>query len=142
MSPMPKRTKPEGRNVKAPVRKLLDGHGWFWWFPPANAYGQSTVDIMAFRTGVLIAIETKWHNRELTANQRAFLNSVRAENGFGFVVREGEPGSKYDVHGVAWLKDFLHAFDNARDAAMRKVQVDPGDGASMLNAIKALTEEL
>lgn len=144
MSKMPKK---KGENTETPVKTkvktTLEAHKWFWWMPPQNGFGKDGVsDFIAYKAGVLVAAETKWHDRSLTTNQRAFLNSIRAEGGFGFVVRDGIAGSKYDKKGTEWLDSFFTAFHRAAVAAANKQIVAPEDGAMMLNAIAALTEEL
>ena len=119
-------------DVKKQVKKLLDKHKYFWWMPAANGYGTTGVaDFLAFRAGVLLAIETKFGTNKPTAMQRAFLNSIRAEDGFAFVVNE---------KSVETLRMFLEAFDAA--AALMGKPPPPEIGAAMLNAIAALTEEI
>ena len=133
MSPCPKKKHLEG-DIKADVKKVLDEFGWFWWMPPANSFGKSGAsDFLAIKAGVFLAIETKLDSM-LTENQRAFLNSIRAEDGFGFVVRGND--------GVIWLRVFLESFGNATKATSNKLTPTHEDGADMINAIAALTEEL
>ena len=133
MTAMPKKKHLEG-DIKAEVKKVLDEFGWFWWMPPANAFGKSGAsDFHAIKAGVFLAIETKLTSK-LSENQRAFCNSIRAEDGFGFVVR-GETG-------VAWLRDFLQAFEASTKATSNKTTPTHEDGATMINAIAALTVEL
>ena len=133
MTAMPKKKHLEG-DVKAEVKKVLDEFGYFWWMPPANAFGKSGAsDFHAIKAGVFLSIETKLKHT-LTENQRAFLNTIRAEDGFGFVVRGDE--------GVAWLRVFLESFSNAAKATANKLTPTDEDGAAMINAIDALTKEL
>jgi hypothetical protein len=133
MSPMPKKKHLEG-DTKAEVKKVLDEFGYFWWMPPANSFGKSGAsDFHAIKAGVFLTIETKL-DAKLTENQRAFCNSIRAEDGFGFVVRGND--------GVMWLRRFLESFQNATKATANKLTPTAEDGADMLNAIAALTVEL
>ena len=77
------------KDVKAKVKKLLDQYKWFWFMPPANAYGRSGIaDILALKAGVFLAIETKFGSNKPTALQIGFLNSITAESGYGFVVND------------------------------------------------------
>lgn len=78
-----------------------------------------------------MAIETKFGSNKPTALQVGFLNSVRAEDGFAFVVNE---------KNVEWLEAFLGALDRSIAAQSRKEDVAPEDGAMMLNAIDALSK--
>jgi hypothetical protein len=121
------------KHVKAEVKKLLDTHNWFWWMPPANGFGRVGVsDFNAMRGGVFIAIETKFgKNSKPTALQVAFLNSIRAEDGFAFVVNE---------RNLEWLKAWLEAFDRSVEAASWKKKPTDEDGAMMVNALKELTD--
>ena len=122
------------KDVKASVRKLLEKHKYFWWMPPANGYGKVGIsDFNALRSGVFLAVETKFGGNKPTPAQRAYLESVTAEGGFGFVVDE----KRIDAF-TTWLE----AFDRARDASVRKEKVAAEDGAAMLDAIRAMTVEL
>jgi hypothetical protein len=136
--------------VKAQVKKLLDDHGWFWWMPPANGFGMTGVaDFNAIRKGVFLAIETKWGKNPPTVMQKAYLNSILAENGFGFVVNDTN---------MPFFMQWMKAFDRAeRQVAeqMANPPLPPEDGSpvpepqptsdvgsAMLNAIRVLTEPL
>ena len=88
-------------------------------------------DFNGLKSGVFIAIEAKVHPNVPTANQIAFLNSVRAEDGFGFLV--------YPEHLPA-LEAFLSAFERAKMSVVSKGTPSTEDGAIMLNAIKELTQ--
>lgn len=135
MSQMPKKQHLE-TDTRAKIQKLLEAHGWFWWVGKADMYGRSGAsDRMAFRDGIFMAIEAKRGivKPRPTALQVAFLNSIRAHRGFGFVVND---------HRLPVLQAFLEAFDRARDAQMKKQDVADSDGAMMLNCIKEMTQEL
>lgn len=122
------------KDVKKEVKKILDKHKWFWWMPPANGFGKVGVsDFNAIRGGVFMAIETKFGKNQPTVHQRAFLSSVAAEDGFGFLVNE---------KNLDWLRAFMEAFDRSADNASKKVEPTPEDGAMMLNAIRELTNGL
>lgn len=122
------------KDVKKQVKALLDKHGWFWWMPPANGFGRTGIsDFQALRAGVPLFIETKFGNNTVTVMQRAFLDSVRKESGFGFVVCEKRVGV---------LQSWLEAFDRAVECQTRGEEVQTEDGAIMLNAIREMTREL
>ena len=122
------------KDVKKQVKSLLDKHNWFWWMPPANGFGRTGIaDILAIRKGVFLAIETKFGGNKPTPMQIAFLDSVRQEDAFGFVVCEKR---------LEWLKAWMESFDRAVDAATRNEQPTPEDGATMLNAIREMTSDL
>lgn len=134
MSKMP--SKKDETDTKAEVKKLLDKHGWFWWSPPAQAYGKSGIsDIHAAKTGIFMAIETKRGTKkpDPTVNQIAFLNSMRAADHFAFVVNDTR---------LPHLKAFLEALDRSTAAAVKEKVVAPEDGAMMLNCIAEMTKEL
>lgn len=129
---MPKRTFTKEADVKAEVKKILNTHKWFWWCPAANGYGRpGASDFMALRGGVFLAVETKFGNSKPTAAQRAFLESVAAEDGFGFVVNEVN---------LPAFRLFLEQFDLAAQAVSGHQEVAPESGAAMLDCIKLLTE--
>src|SRR6056297_353525 len=86
---MAQRTFETEKDVKAEVKKLLTKHGWFWWMPPGNGFGKGGVaDFNALHHGVFLAIETKFGSKRPTPAQIGYLESIHAENGFGFVVNE------------------------------------------------------
>jgi hypothetical protein len=119
------------KDVKREVKRLLDKHKWFWWCPPANAYGKSGIsDFHAVRGGVFMAIETKMSPNKPTAMQEGFLGSIKAEGGFAFVVTEKT---------VSWFAVWLQAFDAATAATAAGSEPTPEDGAAMLNAMHELT---
>lgn len=122
------------KGVKREVKKLLDKHNWFWIMPAANGYGKAgTSDFIALRSGVFLAVETKFGTNKPTAMQVGFLNSVRAEDGFAFVVSD---------RNLDWFALWLTAFDRACEATSKGQEPSQDDGATMLNAIRALTELL
>lgn len=122
------------KDVKAAVKDLLKKDGWFYWMPAANGFGVTGVsDILAIRKGVFLAIETKFGGNKPTAMQVAFLNSINAENAFGFVVDEKRIGT---------LSQWLAAFNRASIATSNKQAVAPEDGAALLDCIRVMTEEL
>lgn len=122
------------KDVKREVKKLLDKHNWFWWMPPANGFGKVGVaDFNAIRGGVFLAIETKFGKNKPTVHQSAFLTSIQAEDGFGFVVNEDR---------IEWLRQWMDAFDRATVAASKNEKPAAEDGATLLNAIREMTHEL
>ena len=117
--------------VKKEINRLLTHHKWFWWSTPMNGFGKSGIsDKLAFRGGVLMAIEAKFDKNKPTPMQEAFLGSIRAEEGFGFVVNE---------KNIDWFKGFLEAFDRAIEASAKQQEPSPDDGAYMINAIRELS---
>jgi len=121
-------------DVKRAVKKLLDADKWFWWMPPANGFGKAGIsDINAIKSGVFMAIETKFGSNKPTPLQIGFLNSVRSESGFAFVVNEKRIGT---------LGNFLAAFKRATEAQQQGQQPTPEDGAMMLNCIREMQLEL
>lgn len=107
---MPERTFENEKDVKAEVKKLLTKHDWFWWMPPGTGYGKAGVsDFNALKSGVFLAIETKFGSKKPTPAQSAYLESIHAEDGFGFVVNEKLLGD-LDV----WLTLFTRAASNVQ----------------------------
>lgn len=116
--------------VKTAVKRLLDKHDWFWFMPPANGFGRTGIaDILAIKAGVFVAIETKFGKNTPSAMQKAFINSIRAQEAFAFVVRE----TTIDV-----LAMWLDSFDKASSAVAARKDVDVKDGATMLDALRIL----
>jgi hypothetical protein len=117
-------------DVKKVVKKLLDQHGWFWWMPPMNGFGQTGIsDFNALKNGVFMGCETKFGKNAPTAMQKAFLQSITQEDAIAFCVSE-----RNIEHFEAWLG----AFDRATIAQSKGEDVAPEDGAMMLNAMAEL----
>lgn len=128
---MPRRTYETEKDVKNEVKKLLTKYGWFWWCPPGNGYGTSGVaDFNALKAGVFLAVETKFGYNKPTKRQQAFLQTVAAESGFGFVLNE-----KLLTEFERWLD----LFDKSTAAVQRGENVGNAEGAAMLDAIHAMT---
>ena len=123
----------EQKSVKPIIRKLLTQHGWFWWATPATMYSQSGItDLCAVKAGMFMAVEAKFGRNDPSPTQMGYLNSVRAESHFAFVVRE----TTLDAFGK-----FLGALD-ASIACASKGEVPPPEiGAGMLDAIKELSDK-
>ena len=135
MSPMPKKRHLEG-DVKADVKKLLDDHGWFWFMPPASQYSKVGIaDILCVKHGMFLAIETKRGVKkpEPTANQTAFLQQIKGHNHFAFVVNEAR---------VPVLEAFLNGLNRAQASTMRKEKVEDWVGATMVDAIREMQQEI
>ena len=76
-------------DVKKAVKKILKEAGWFFWMPPANAYGRSGIaDINAVKDGLLLVVETKFGDNKPTPLQAMFLKDVHEAGGLAWVVRE------------------------------------------------------
>lgn len=118
------------RDVKREVKRILTKHDWFWWMPPANGFGKVGIsDVQAIKAGVFLTVETKYGDNKLTHHQRAFLESVNAESGFGFVVSE----KTLDA-----FESFLVNFgESVREVATNK-QMPNTAGAALLDAIRVL----
>lgn len=122
------------KDVKTRIKKLLDDHDWFWFMPPANGFGRTGIsDIIAVKHGVFLAIEAKFGKNKPTAMQIGFLNSIRAQDGFAFVVNE----ERLDA-----LRIWLDCFDHATATAGGERKILNEDGANMLDAIRIMTMEL
>jgi hypothetical protein len=131
---MPRTFAKEG-DVKNAVKKLLDEHKWFWFMPPANGYGSSGIsDFIALRSGVFVAIETKFGKNTPSALQKSFLTTVMAHDGFAFVVNENTL-----LAFSVWLDTFDAACEDASKGAVRP---SLENGTVLLDAIAALTAPL
>lgn len=118
------------KDVKARVKKLLDAHNWFWWMPPANGFGKVGVsDFHALKNGVFLSIETKFGSNKPTAHQKAFLESINAETGMGFVVNE---------QNLEHLEAFLTDFGGQTDLVAKEGKMSNEAGARLVDAIRAL----
>lgn len=117
-------------DVKRRVKKLLDQHKWFWFMPPANGFGRTGIsDFLALRGGVLIAVETKFGKNKPTPMQVGFLESIQSESGISFVVND---------QNIFAFELWLAHFDNAVKAQAEERDVDPADGAAMLDAMQVM----
>lgn len=122
------------KDVKKTVKELLNRNGWFWWMPPANGFGKVGVsDFNALKSGVFLAVETKFGGNKPTVQQKAYLQSIHAAGGIAFIVDE-KTVEQFDV----WLDTFDRA---AKTVAARKAVPDE-DGASMLDAVSAMTKDM
>lgn len=122
------------KDVRRKIHALLDQFGWFWWSIPATGYGKNGVsDDNAIKSGVFMAIEAKFGSNKPTPLQIAYLNSVRAEHGYAFVVSD---------RNIDWFEAFLESFEIATAAVSNKEQVPPEHGARMINAIAELSNKL
>lgn len=128
---IPKQYLNEG-DVKKAVKAILTDDDWFWWMPAANGMGTTGIsDFCAVKNGVFLAVETKFGKNDLSPMQRAFLNSIRSHESFAFKVSE---------KNVEWLQAWIAAFNRATIAASKNEKPSPEDGATMLNALKELTD--
>lgn len=118
-------------HVKRYVKKILDKHGWFWWMPAANAFGKAGApDFQALRSGVFLAIETKFGYNKPSENQKGFLNSIMAEDGFALVVSEKT---------LETFEQWMEAFDRAIDRVSKKEAESGDDTILMYNCLEQLT---
>lgn len=116
--------------VKKNVKKLLDHYKYFWWSNAASMYGKGGVsDICAIKNGLFLAIETKFGYRKPTDLQRAFLESINAETGYGFVVSE---------KNIEWFQVFLEQFGKEVDLVAAEQKMSHEGGATLIDAIRAL----
>ena len=117
--------------VKKTIKELLDKHKWFHWAAAASPYGATGIsDRLAFRDGVLLAIEAKFGNNKPTTLQKAFLESIAAESGFGVVVNEVT---------LPTFALFLDVFDRSCEASAKGEKMADEDGATMLQCLHDLT---
>lgn len=132
MSRMPKKTGNEQKSVKPQVRDLLDKYEWFWWGHTASVFGKSGIaDTMAFKTGIFMVVESKYDKSKPNARQVGFLNSVRAEQGFAFVVNENTL-DQFEV----FLQNFAMAVALVQKGEQPPVEV----GGPLLEAIRIMTD--
>lgn len=118
------------KDVKKAIKKLLDKFGWFWWMVPANGYGKSGVsDIHALKAGVFLAIEAKFGSNKPTALQIGFLNSINAEDAYGFVVND---------KNLDELEAFLFNFDEQAKEVATNQRMNNEAGARLIDAIREL----
>ena len=118
--------------VKKTIKELLDKHGWFHWAAAASPFGATGIsDRLAFRDGVLLCVEAKFGKNKPTALQKAFLESIAAESGFGFVVNEKT---------LPAFAEFLIAFDRSCAVTANGERMADEDGATMLQCLHDLTE--
>lgn len=122
------------KDVKKKIKAILDKYEWFWFMPPANAYGKSGIaDIIAIRHGTFLAIEAKFGTNKPTAQQTGFLNSIRDQHGFAFVVSD-----RNIDHLEKWCGGFARAVEAVADQKTPATE----DGSMMLNAIAELSNKL
>jgi len=119
------------KDVKRAVKRLLTRHGWFWWMPAANGFGQVGVaDFCALKAGVFLALETKKAPRKPTAQQVKFLRRVTDEGAFGIVVSD-----RTLTHLEAWLV----AFDVSVSHVSKRETPPAEAGAELIDCLAVLT---
>ena len=119
-------------DVKKEIKILLNNHHWFHWAAAASPFGATGIsDRLAFRDGVLLCVEAKFGKNKPTAMQKAFLESIAAESGFGFVVNE---------RNLPAFALFMVLFDLSCAAVANGEKVPDNEGATMLQCLHDLTE--
>lgn len=122
------------KDVKKRVKELFNREGWFFWMPPANGFGKIGVsDFNALKDGVFLAVETKFGKNTPTVQQKAYLQSIHAAGGLAFVVSE---------QTLEWFDIWLQTFARAAKAAQKQTPPSQEDGATMLDAAKAMTKDM
>lgn len=116
--------------VKTHIKELLKDHNWRSWPITQTAYSIAGVaDRIALRDGVFMAIEAKVHPGKPTPAQIKFLREVSSENSLAFVVSD----RTMDV-----FRQFLDAFDVAREAQMRNRDASEQTKAILVTATNVL----
>lgn len=83
---------PEGK-VKKAVKKVLDQHKVYYFFPATGGYGRSGIpDIICCVNGQFLAIECKAEGGTTTALQRHELQKIKDAQGFTFVAQPSNVG--------------------------------------------------
>jgi hypothetical protein len=121
------------KGVKKAVKALFDKYGWFWWMPPANAYGKVGIsDFHAIKDHVFMVVETKFGSNKPTPPQRAFLESIMSEGcgGYAFVVNE---------KNLDQFEAFLRHFKEQVAEIRENKRMSSEAGAAMVDALRALT---
>jgi len=95
---------PESK-VKLKVVKLLNKYNAYYFFPPSNGYGRSGIpDVVGCVKGKFIGIECKAGKNTTTHLQDREIDRIRAAEGHGMVVNEGNIDLLEQV-----LKELTHA---------------------------------
>lgn len=77
------------KDVKAAVKKVLDDASAWWFMPVQCGYGRYGIpDFICCYQGRLIAIETKFSTRKLTAHQEQELRKIEDAGGIALVITE------------------------------------------------------
>jgi Holliday junction resolvase len=77
------------RRVKSACVAVLEKHGAYYFFAPANGYGRSGIpDIVACHKGKFLAIECKAGYNKTTALQEREIANIHKAGGAAMVVRE------------------------------------------------------
>ena len=122
------------KQVKDEVKRILTKHKWFFWMPPANAFGRTGIsDFNCLRDGIFIAIETKFGKNTPTPMQKGFCQSVLHEGGFAFVVSD---------ENIEWFRTWCERFDGSITDVATDRKIENENGAALLDAVKHLTEAL
>lgn len=88
---------PENK-VKRDVRRILDEHGAYYFFPATGGYGKSGVpDIIICYKGRFIGVECKAGQNQPTALQLREINAINEHGGQAIVVNEANMNDLRDV---------------------------------------------
>ena len=118
--------------VKKHIKELMTAHLWFHWPAAAGAFTSVGVaDRLSIRAGVFLAVEAKFNGNRPTPLQKAFLQSIMAEGGFGFVV---------DEKNILVFQTWLETFDRTTQAVQRGHKPLDEDMALLLDCVRTLTE--
>jgi len=126
---------PLEEDVKKGIKRVLDKHNMFWFMPPGNGYGKKGVsDFIAIKAGVFFAIEAKKSPKEKpTPLQRAFLTSISAEDGYGFVV---------DTEKLPFFEEFMDIFWEMAGMAQRKEPESAEKAARLIDLLRYMSWEI
>ena len=104
--------------------------------PPANGYGKTGIaDINSLRAGVFLAIEAKFGTNKPTPMQKAFLQSINAENGIAIVVNDR------NIEAFErWMVLFDETVQQVQEKGIKDGKPTDAQGSEMLDCLKTLTE--
>lgn len=133
---MAKITYKRENDVKKEVRNIFNNYpDWFHWTTGSNGFNTNGApDRMGLHiSGVFLGVECKFGDNQPSELQKAFLETINANNSFGFVVNE----MTVDV-----FRQWMEMFDTSTKLVSHKKPIPDEYGAAMLEAIRLLTEPL
>jgi hypothetical protein len=124
------------KDVKAEVRKIFDAYpDWFHWTTGSNGFNSNGApDRCGLHiSGVFLGVEVKFGYNKPSELQKAFLETINAQNSFGFVVNETT---------IEAFRQWMEMFDASAKLVSHKKPIPDEYGSAMLEAIRLMTEPL
>lgn len=97
---------PEAK-VKNKVKKLLQKHGAYQFWPVQTGYGSPALDCYGSYCGLFFAVEAKAPHKHPSGRQVLIMNHIKAAGGMVFIVGERQDPNTGEYSGMTALEGWL-----------------------------------